>query len=376
MSTLELRKPALLSHFYILCDPPDEKGDEVLHFISEKRRIKVKGHSFREFQRAVIPLLDGQHTVEEIVQQTKDVFAADDLVMALQLLADQGLIEEGEHDGHLISDVNRIRPQLNYFHALGSEPVVAQARLESATVSILGAGAIGATAAVLLAPSHVGTLRIVDDARVSLTDTYLAPEFDLADVGSLRAEKLSSKIRALSHTVSCVVQTQKLETDSDVQAAIAGSDYILGAVDAGQSSLLYKLNRVCAAQKIPWIAATTSATEVIVGPTMKPQESACYLCYKMRAVACAENPEDEFAFQSFLDRRKHDDSGQRANLTCGTAIAGSVAALEIIKGIIPLGLVATLGHVIIFDLMSLSTTKHHVLRKPWCPVCFPKAVDH
>ena len=62
MPTGNYRKPRLPSHFYVLVDPPDSEGDETLHFVSESRKIKVKGHSFREFQQHVVPLLNGEHT--------------------------------------------------------------------------------------------------------------------------------------------------------------------------------------------------------------------------------------------------------------------------------------------------------------------------
>jgi adenylyltransferase/sulfurtransferase len=345
----------------------------VLHFISEKRRIKLKGYAFREFQRLVVPLLDGRHTVGEIVEEVQDVFAADDLEAALQLLADQELLEEGDGEIHLTGDLAAIRPQLNLFHALGAAPREAQTRLEKATVSILGAGGAGATASLLLAACRVGTLRILDASSVAPADTYLAPEFSLEDVGFLRAEALSRKIRSVSPEVNCIVQVQALESDDDVLTAIGASDFVLGSVDAGQSSLLYKLNRVCRKNGIPWIATTTSAIEVVVGPAVAPQDKACYLCYKMRVVACSENPEDEFAFQSFLDRRKRDDSAQRENNVFGTVLAGNLAALEIIKAISRISPVVTHGQVVIFDLLNLSTTKHQVLRKPWCPVCYPNA---
>jgi citronellol/citronellal dehydrogenase len=47
-------------------DPPDEDGDEVLHIVSERRSLKLKGRSFREFHQRVIPMLNGKHSVEEI----------------------------------------------------------------------------------------------------------------------------------------------------------------------------------------------------------------------------------------------------------------------------------------------------------------------
>ena len=89
----------------------------------------------------------------------------------------------------------------------------------------------------------------------------------------------------------------------------------------------------------------------------------------MRAVACTENPEEEFAHLRFLDRRKRDDSGRRENLVFGAGIVGNLLALEAFRGLLGLPAAAS-GRVIVFDFMESTSKKHVVLRKPWCPACF------
>jgi bacteriocin biosynthesis cyclodehydratase domain-containing protein len=90
----------------------------------------------------------------------------------------------------------------------------------------------------------------------------------------------------------------------------------------------------------------------------------------MRIVACAANPEDAFAFEKLLDERKADDSPRRENLSVGAGIASNLLALEILRELAGLSPATTLGRVVIFNLLDLSSTKHVVLRKPWCPACF------
>ena len=72
-----LQNPLLPTHYSVWFDPPDEEGDEVLHFVSERRSLKLKGRSFREFHQRVIPLLNGEHSLEEIESATADIFPAD-----------------------------------------------------------------------------------------------------------------------------------------------------------------------------------------------------------------------------------------------------------------------------------------------------------
>src|SRR5919199_1862515 len=114
MATHTFRRPRLLSHYYVLYDPPDRAGDEVLHFISGCRKIKLKGYSLREFHRSVVPLLDGQHTLEEIEDEVSELFAPQDLEACLELLAAHNLLEDTD-ERLLPSETSiHLEPQRNF----------------------------------------------------------------------------------------------------------------------------------------------------------------------------------------------------------------------------------------------------------------------
>jgi hypothetical protein len=82
-----------------------------------------------------------------------------------------------------------------------------------------------------------------------------------------------------------------MRTDDDVAVAIGASDFVLGCLDPGLVSITYKLNRACLKKRVRWTSATVSAFEAVVGPTVFPHETACFLCYQMRVVACADDPD-------------------------------------------------------------------------------------
>lgn len=328
----------------------------------------LKGHSFREFQQYVIPLLDGRHTVEEIARETSAVFRPEDLTAGLQLLADQNLLEDAADDV-TTTDAAALEPQLNFFYEVSGNPRQLQERLLAATVSIFGLAGTGASVALALAAARVGTLRCFDSLPVSAADPYLSLSFRVADIGSPRVDAVLRRIESTAPGVHAIAQPLS-DSDDQIAQAIRGSDFVICCLDAGQSSLIYKLNRACLRERIRWTSCSTSGMEVIVGPTVQPMVTACYMCYRMRAVACAENPEREFAFQRMLDRRKKDDSSHRENLTFATGIAANVLGLEVLKELSGLLPPATIGQVLVIDLVELTLTKHVVLRKPWCPACF------
>jgi adenylyltransferase/sulfurtransferase len=371
MSALPFRKPRLPSNYHIWCEPPDDSGDEVLHFVSERKSLKLKGHSFREFQNSVLPLLDGRHSIEDIQKKVEDIFHEEDLVECLQLLAAQNLLEEG--DTGLQEEVaRRLTPQLNFFHEVGGQAEEMQERLANATVTVLGLGGIGSATALSLAAAGVGTLRCVDALPVRETDVYLSPAFQIKDVGGSRAVAVARGIERCAPQVKTFVHDRAVEREDEVCAVVEGADFVACCLDAGQSNLAFKLNRVCLAGAIRWTSCTVSGFEIILGPTVHPLDSPCYLCYRMRAVACSVNPEDAFAYERYLDHRKHDDSGTRENLAFGVGIAANMVGLEALKELTNIGQPSAVGRIVVFDLLELTCSRHVVLRKPWCPACFGK----
>jgi adenylyltransferase/sulfurtransferase len=318
-----------------------------------------------------VPLLDGRHSFDEIAAEVADVFRPEDLEAGLQLLADQNLLEDAAAVPVAPDTEAAIQPQLNFFHEVSADARQTQEKLLQATVGVLGLAGAGASLALALSAMRVGTVRCIDSLAVAPADPYLSPAFSLSDVGRPRAEAVAQRIRSTAPEVRAIANAAPLESDADVADAVRGSDFVVCCIDPGQSALAYKMNRACLQEKIVWTSCSATGMEVIVGPTVRPFETACYLCYKMRAVACAEEPEDDFSFQRMLDQRKQDDSGRRENLTFATGIAANFLGLEALKYITGIMPGSTTGRIAVINLVDLTMTKHVVLRKPWCPACFP-----
>jgi molybdopterin-synthase adenylyltransferase len=366
---ISLQNPLLPNHYSVWFDPPDEAGDEVLHFVSERRSVKLKGRAFREFHQRVIPMLDGRHSIAEIETATADIFPGDELRDALGVLVDQGiLIDVSGQDAHA-EIAERMAPQLNLFHDL-APGFPLQDKLGAASVAVIGLSGAGSGIALALAAAGVGTIRCIDSLPVVPSDVYLAPFTGLAAVGAGRAETVAGSIKSAAPQVKVVADNRKLESEDDLRAAIDGVDIVACCLDAGQSNLVFKLNRVCLATGMRWIACTLSGAEIIAGPAMHPGKGPCYLCYRMRAVACAGNPDDAFAYERFLDRRKQDDSERRENLVFGAGLAANFVGMEIVKELTNLAEPSLVGRILTVRLTDLTVEKHSVLRKPWCPACF------
>lgn len=368
MSKTPFGRPRIPSNYQVWCEPPDGDGDEVLHFVSGMRSLMLKGHSFREFTRLVVPLLDGKHTWSEIQELAADVFRPEDLAACLELLEQQNVLEDADQ---WLGDETprRMEPQLNLFHDLGGKGAGAQEKLAASTVSVLGLGGCGTSVALSLAAAGVGTLRLIDALEVRGTDVYFTPALQLAAVGASRAAVAGRMIDASAPQVAVRVCDSKLESDADLRAVVEGSSFVVSCLDAGQSNLVFKLNRVCLELAIPWTGCALGGTEMILGPTVHPDGGPCYLCYRMRSVACAGNPEDAFELERRLDRRKQDDSGRSENLVFSAGAAGNLIGVEVLKELTGIAEPSLVGKIAVFDLLEHAIAKHVILRMPSCPVC-------
>ena len=368
-------RPRLRTQYYLWSEPPDAAGDETLHFASHRRRVTIKGQSFREFERLVVPLLDGRHTIEEIESRVAHVFAPTDLARSLELLAGQGLLDDVGENG---DGGGGSTPQDRFFTELGVDASAVAARLAAARVLVLGLGAVGAGVAQALARAGVGALQCIDSAPVGAADVALSALFDGGDVGTPRARAVARALSSATRTRVEVIDALPA-TDDELAGMVSGTgegervDCIVSCLDTGWSWLQYRLNRACLAAGIPWTTGALAGTEIVMGPTVRPHETACWLCYKMRLVACATSPADEFAFERMLDRRKRDDAERHEGLVFGAGLLSNQLGLEVVKLLSGVVAPSALGRIVVTDLLAFTTTRHTVLRKPWCPDCFPAA---
>ena len=354
------------SHFQAWCEPPDPSGDETLRIVSAQRSLTLKGHSFREFHRHVMPLLDGRRSFEEICTETADLFDRTDLESALSLLAAQNIVVEGDNRP---AGPPRLQPQLNYFHEVTDNADEAQRRLAAARVVVFGLGGAGASVMHALAAAGVGRVAGVDHCTVSAADTYLSPAFSLADVGRLRAEALAARISDTAPEVAANAVTAQLSTDEDVAAAIDGADLVISCLDAGMLNLAFKLNEACRAAGVRWISGELSGTDVIAGPAFYAADGPCFMCYRMRLVACAGNPQSRFAQERHCDKMKADAGDKRERLVFGAGLLANLIGAEALNLLTGQAEPALGGRLLSFDLTTLTMQKHVVLRKPGCPVC-------
>src|SRR5690348_8118815 len=105
-----------------------------------------------------------------------------------------------------------------------------QARLKAARVLVVGAGGLGAPVLLYLAAAGVGTLGVVDDDDVSLSNLQRQVIFATADVGKSKVEGAATAVKNLNPHVK--VETHRVRlTASNALDLIARYDVVADGSD-------------------------------------------------------------------------------------------------------------------------------------------------
>jgi adenylyltransferase/sulfurtransferase len=223
-----------------------------------------------------------------------------------------------------------------------------QLRLLGARVLVIGLGGLGSPAAMYLAAAGVGTLVLVDDDVVDLSNLQRQIIHHTAAIGLSKVESAAATIARLNPDVRVICIAERLVGDR-LAAEIAAADLVLDATDNFGSR--YAMNEACWRAGKPLVsgAAIRWEGQVTAFDPRDPQ-SPCYRCLYPEgddaALNCSEN-------------------GIAAPLV---GIIGASQALEAIKLLCGIG-EPLAGHVLYFDGKWLEWRKLRLNRDPRCPVC-------
>ncbi len=87
-------------------------------------------------------------------------------------------------------------------------------KLRAASVSIIGAGALGGPCALYLAAAGVGHIELWDDDRVERSNLQRQVQFTESEIGALKAETLAARLRAMDPSLDITAKTERFSEDS------------------------------------------------------------------------------------------------------------------------------------------------------------------
>ena len=226
--------------------------------------------------------------------------------------------------------------------------VEGQQKLLDAKVLLLGAGGLGSPTALYLAAAGVGTLGIVDDDEVDLSNLQRQVIHSTERVGVPKVDSAEESIRALNPDVKVVKYPVRIDA-SNIMEIISGYDVIVDGVDNFPTR--YLLNDATVRLKIPVVSASILGFDGQLS-VFKPYEGPCYRCL------FREPPPAELA----------PSCGANGVLGVLPGTMGLLQATEVVKLILGIGEPA-IGRLLLYDALGATLTEVKVHRDPDCPIC-------
>src|ERR1700683_2464526 len=228
---------------------------------------------------------------------------------------------------------------------VGSE---GQQNLLDAKVLLLGAGGLGSPTALYLAAAGVGTLGIVDDDDVDLSNLQRQVIHSTQRVGIPKVDSAEASIHAPNPDVNVVKYKTRVDA-SNIVDIIEGYDVVVDGVDNFPTR--YLLNDASVRLRIPVVSASILGFDGQLS-VFQPYDGPCYRCL------FREPPPAELA------------PSCGANCVRGVlpGTMGLLQATEVIKLILDIGEPA-IGRLLLYDALGATLTEVKVHRDPDCPIC-------
>ena len=125
-----------------------------------------------------------------------------------------------------------------------------QAKLEAAKVLIVGVGGLGSPIALYLAGAGVGTIGLVDDDVVSISNLHRQILYSEVQTGELKALCASMRLKALNSDIRVNAYPKRL-TEENVRELISQYDIVVDGCD--NFSTRYLINDVCVELGKPYV---------------------------------------------------------------------------------------------------------------------------
>ncbi|GAA5155244.1 adenylyltransferase/sulfurtransferase MoeZ [Microbacterium pseudoresistens] len=106
----------------------------------------------------------------------------------------------------------------------------AQRRLRNARVLVIGAGGLGSATVPVLAGAGVGTIGIVDDDAVELSNLHRQLSHGVADIGRAKVDSLADTVRALDPECRVITHPERL-TSQNLPGILADYDLLVDGSD-------------------------------------------------------------------------------------------------------------------------------------------------
>ena len=223
-----------------------------------------------------------------------------------------------------------------------------QEKLLSSKVLIVGAGGLGAPAALYLAAAGVGTIGIIDSDKVDLSNLQRQIIHHTGDIGTEKVDSAKAKIQAINPDVT--VQTyQKRVTAENISEIIRQYDFVIDGTDNFPAKFL--VNDACYFEKKAFSHAGILRFDGQL-ITVLPGKTTCYRCI----------------FRSPPPAGVVPSCSEAGVLGVLAGVIGLLQATEAMKYLLGIGELLT-NALLVYNALEMRFYRVKLNRNPNCPLC-------
>jgi adenylyltransferase/sulfurtransferase len=227
-----------------------------------------------------------------------------------------------------------------------------QAKLLAARVLVIGAGGLGSPLLLYLAAAGVGTLGIVDDDAVSLSNLQRQIAHRSVDVGTPKTMSAARAIHDLNPDTAFELHNFRL-TPANALELIARYDIVADGSDNFATRFL--VNDACYFAGRPLVSAAVTEFDGQLATFRAGDKTRRYPCYRC---IFPEPPPPNGA----------PSCSEAGVLGAAAGVMGSLQALEVMKEILGIG-ESLAGYLLIYEALTSRFRKIAVRPDPACPLC-------
>ena len=223
-----------------------------------------------------------------------------------------------------------------------------QQKLLSSRVLVIGAGGLGSPLILYLAAAGVGTIGVVDDDDVDLSNLQRQIIHMTDKLGAPKTASAAELVARLNPDVQLIQHPLRLSADTATQL-IADYDLVVDGTDNFATRFL--VNDICLKQKKPLVSGALSQFDGQLA-TFKGYETdkPCYRCLV---------PEDPGNIGN---------CAEQGILGAVAGVVGTLMAVEVLKELLGLG-DSLAGRLVIYDALGTGVRKIKLPKDPGCPYC-------
>jgi adenylyltransferase/sulfurtransferase len=223
-----------------------------------------------------------------------------------------------------------------------------QKKISSAKIFIIGAGGLGCPVGYYLTAAGVGTIALIDNDNVELSNLQRQIAHNVKTLGVNKADSVKKTFEALNPDVNVIAIKERIN-NKNILELIKDYDIIVDGSDNFPTR--YLVNDACVMLKKPLVSGAILRFEGQV-TTILPGDGPCYRCL-------FEDPPPPGLVPSCQE------AGVLGILP---GVIGTLQATEVLKLILGKGSPLK-GQLLIYDALETNFRKVKIPKNPNCPIC-------